>query len=120
MTTVSCALYTAQTQLVAGGYIRDSEQFVSRGVSFGREADVAPAAELVDDLMRRDAGGRDGAANRERRAERRAEDIRGQTLRVHGIFRASDHLIQSGRAVAAGHMNGVVSQGGAHQLQALG
>ena len=57
----SCALYTSQTQLVAGGYICDGEQFVSRAVSLGRDADVAPPAELVDDLVRGNSGGRDDA-----------------------------------------------------------
>ena len=61
---------------------------------------MAPAGELVDDLIGRDARRCDGAADPKRRAESGADNIRGQAFDVHGIFRAADHLIQPGRTVA--------------------
>src|SRR5206468_6115140 len=84
-----------------------------------READVAPPAELMNDLIDQDAGPCDGAADLEGRAEGGTQDVGRETARVYGVFRAADHLVQSGRAVAAGHVDGMIRQRGAHELQPL-
>src|SRR5436309_1423687 len=84
-----------------------------------READMAPPAELMNDLIDQDAGACDGAADLEGRAEGGTQDVGRETARVHGIFRGADHLVQPGRAVATGHVDGMVPQRGAHELQAF-
>src|SRR5436309_9729031 len=73
----------------------------------------------MNDLIDQDAGACDGAADLEGRAEGRTQDVGRETERVHGVFRAADHLVQSGRAVAAGHVDGMIRQRGAHELQPL-
>src|SRR2546428_13704893 len=85
-----------------------------------READVAPPAELMNDLIDQDARPCDGAADLEGPAEGGTQDVGRETARVHGIFRAADHLVQPGRAVAAAHVDGMVPQRGAHELQPFG
>ena len=60
------------------------------------------------------------AADLEERAVGGTQDVGRETARLHGIFRAADHLVQPGRAVAAGHVDGMIRQRGAHELQAFG
>src|SRR5690242_18625153 len=52
-----------QAALVAMGGAGDREQLAPRHLRRRREGDVTPAAELVDDLVRLDAGGHDRPAH---------------------------------------------------------
>src|SRR2546428_5327976 len=111
--------YMVQPQLRAGCDGPDREQFVSRDLAWARKRHMAPVAELVNDLIRSNARCGDRTANFQRRTECGAEDIRRQTLDMHGILRSADHLIQPGGAVSTRDVDGLVSQCPSHEFQTL-
>src|SRR5207249_9374737 len=91
--------YISQSRFRASRDAPDGEQFVSPDLAWAWKRHVGPLAELVDDLISPNARSGDRTANF-RRTEWCAEDVRRQTLDVHGILRPTDHLIQPGGAVS--------------------
>jgi len=90
--------YISQSRFRASREAPDGEEFVSPDLAWAWKRHMAPLAELVNDLIRPNARSGDCTANFQGRTECGAEDIRGQTLDVHGILRPAHHLIQPGGA----------------------
>src|SRR2546427_7524670 len=112
-------LYFSPSRFCASRVAPDGEQFVSPDLAPAWKRHMAPGAELVNDLIRPNARSGDRTTNFQRRTECGAEDIRRQTLDVHGILRSADHLIQPGGAVSTRDVDGLVSQCPSHEFQTL-
>src|SRR5437016_13312381 len=80
--------------------LRCCEGSVVRSAAPGRLRRIprGTTAEFVNPLVKGKTRPDDLAADLQGHAELRAKDIRGQSARVHGVFRSTQHLIQPGRA----------------------